>query len=104
IGSSKTAKATTNPTCILTNLNTKTRSSTLYANARSVLDSISLNFQRQPEATSNVKFQRSQESGARSQESGVRSQEPGVRSQESGVRSQESGVRSQEHRTGEARE
>ena len=38
---------------------TKTRSSTLYANARSVLDSISLNFQRQPEATSNVKFQRS---------------------------------------------
>src|SRR5208283_465621 len=58
IGSSKTAKATTNPTCILTNLNTKTRSSTLYANARSVLDSISLNFQRQPEATSNVKFQR----------------------------------------------
>src|SRR4029077_12397341 len=30
------------------NLNTKTRSSTLYANARTVLDLISLNFQRQP--------------------------------------------------------
>src|SRR5689334_17520622 len=30
------------------NLNTKTRSSTLCANARTVLDLISLNFQRQP--------------------------------------------------------
>ena len=57
--SSKRAKVTKNPICTLMNLNTKTRSSTLYAKARSVLDSISLNFQRQPEATSNVKFQRS---------------------------------------------
>src|SRR6266446_3134431 len=42
------AKVTRNPICTLTNLNTRTRSSTLYANARTVLDSILLKFQRQP--------------------------------------------------------
>src|SRR5260221_14700409 len=42
------AKVTKNPICTLMNLNTRTRSSTLYANARTVLDSILLKFQRQP--------------------------------------------------------
>src|SRR5271166_2709981 len=102
------AKATTHPTCTPTNLNIRTRSSTLYANAPILLASILLNSRRRPEShhqlqvseKSGVRSQesgvRSQESGGRSQESGVRSQESGVRSQESGVRSQESGVRSQE--------
>src|SRR5260370_38444346 len=38
-----------NPTCTLTNLNTRIRSSTLYANARTPLDSIWSNFRRRPE-------------------------------------------------------
>src|SRR5260370_40574011 len=38
-----------NPTCTLTNLNTRIRSSTLYANARTPLDSIWSNFRRPPE-------------------------------------------------------
>src|SRR5260370_36643072 len=44
------------------NLNTKTRSSTLCANARTVLDLISLNFQRQPKTpppTSSFREERS---------------------------------------------
>jgi len=44
----KMAKVTKNPICTLMNLNTRTRSSTLYANARTVLDSILFKFQRQP--------------------------------------------------------
>src|SRR5260370_15538458 len=38
-----------NATCTLTNLNTRIRSSTLYANARTPLDSIWSNFRRPPE-------------------------------------------------------
>src|SRR5271169_6893713 len=44
------AKATTHPTCTPTNLNIRTRSSTLYANAPILLASILLNFRRRPES------------------------------------------------------
>src|SRR5208283_3185366 len=44
------AKATTHPTCKPTNLNIRTRSSTLYANAPILLASILLNFRRRPES------------------------------------------------------
>src|SRR5271165_2890550 len=88
------AKATTHPTCTPTNLNIRTRSSTLYANAPILLASILLNFRRRPE--SHLQLQVSEKSGVRSQESGVRSQESGARSQEPGARSQEPGARSQE--------
>src|SRR5271157_548747 len=63
------AKATTHPTCTPTNLNIRTRSSTLYANAPILLASILLNFQRRPE--SHLQLQVSEKSGVRSQESGV---------------------------------
>src|ERR1700676_4919696 len=68
-------KVTKNLICTFMNSNTKIKFSTLYANGRTVLDLIWLKFQRQPRATPNVQFQRSQESGVRSQESGVKSQE-----------------------------
>src|SRR5260370_25516952 len=44
------AKATTHPTCTPTNLNIRTRFSTLYANAPILLASILLNFRRRPES------------------------------------------------------
>src|SRR5271169_3374211 len=44
------AKATTHPTCTPTNLNIRTRSSTLYANVPILLASILLNFRRRPES------------------------------------------------------
>src|SRR5271165_4252835 len=53
------AKATTHPTCTPTNLNIRTRSSTLYANAPILLASILLNFRRRPE--SHLQLQVSQE-------------------------------------------
>src|SRR5260370_42625514 len=43
-------KATTPPTCTPTNLNIRTRFSTLYANAPILLASILLNFRRRPES------------------------------------------------------
>src|SRR5271157_1014637 len=60
------AKATTHPTCKPTNLNIRTRSSTLYANAPILLASILLNFRRRPE--SHLQLQVSEKSGVRSQE------------------------------------
>src|SRR5271163_584581 len=44
------AKATTHQTSTPTNLNIRTRSSTLYANAPILLASILLNFRRRPES------------------------------------------------------
>src|SRR5208283_486485 len=67
------AKATTHPTCKPTNLNIRTRSSTLYANAPILLASILLNFRRRPE--SHLQLQVSEKSGVGSQESGVDSGE-----------------------------
>src|SRR5271166_6596071 len=55
------AKVTTHPTCTPTNLNIRTRSSTLYANAPILLASILLNFRRRPE--SHLQLQVSEKSG-----------------------------------------
>src|SRR5208283_5280898 len=55
------AKATTHPTCKPTNLNIRTRSSTLYANAPILLASILLNFRRRPE--SHLQLQVSEKKG-----------------------------------------
>src|SRR5258707_8327590 len=57
------AKATTHPTCTPTNLNIRTRFSTLYANAPILLASILLNFRRRPE--SHLQLQVSEKSGVR---------------------------------------
>src|SRR5271166_1633359 len=78
------AKATTHPTCTPTNLNIRTRSSTLYANAPILLASILLNFRRRPE--SHLQLQVSEKSAVSSQQSTVNSQQSAVSSQQSAVR------------------